>query len=120
MALKAFEYFHLLALVQLVISALLIAASGALLKCRAWGRTVVEVLNWALLLYALSFGTYWIYMWTSLTSAAQAPGRGTPPPGFQAFGVIAGIINIVVFAVPLGLSIYYLRSKTVREACTAV
>src|SRR5688572_3198430 len=56
-----FDYFWVMALGQLIVAGLMIAAGAAFLKLRSWGRTVLEAITWAGLAYLLAFGTFWVW-----------------------------------------------------------
>lgn len=111
-----FQNFGVLLVLQFAIAVIAISAGVALLRLRGWGRGAIEALSWLAVVYTVGFGVYWVYMWTSMTgSMPQAAGSGSGDT-FQVMGAVMGIVGTAVFAVPLGIMIWYLRSTEVRQA----
>ncbi len=112
-----FRYFKLLAAAQLVVAAAVIIAGIRFLALRAWARTALEVFYWVSLLYVVGFGSFWLISWVSAVS--QIPATEQPPiePAvFSLFGIVMGLAVMLMWAVPLGVVIWVLRGRTVREA----
>jgi len=104
--------------VQCVIAVVAIWAGIDLLRLKAWARSAIEALCWLGVLWTVGFGIYWVYMWISMTG--QMPSGPAPAGGdtFQVMGVVMGVIGMLMFAIPLGIMIRYLRGREVRGAIT--
>jgi len=108
-----FQYFDVLALVQIAIAVLVLIAGIRFLKLRAWSRTVLEAFSWLALAAIIGFGTLWVAEWLG-SASRRVP--GSIPPMFDVVGVIMGIIFTLVWAVPFVVIIAFLRGKKIRGA----
>jgi hypothetical protein len=101
---------------QFVIAVVAICAGIDLLRLKSWARSAIEALCWLGVLWTIGFGIYWVYMWISMSS--QMPSGAVPAGGntFQVMGVVMGIVATLMFAIPLGIMIRYLRGHEVRGA----
>ena len=104
--------------VQCLVAVVAIWAGIDLLRLKAWARSAIEALCWVGVLWTIGFGIYWVYMWISMTG--QMPRGAMPDSGdtFQMMGAVMGVIGTLVFAIPLGIMIRYLRGGEVRSAIT--
>ena len=112
-----FQYFGLIAMVQVALAVFIIIASIQFLRLRRWARTALEVVAWLGLLYLVSFGIFWVVSWIGITSnipsTEEAPGLF---PMFNIFGAIMGSVITLFWAAPLVVIIIFLRKKTISEA----
>jgi hypothetical protein len=113
-----FQNLGVLLAFQSVVALISIWAGVSLLRLRAWAKTAIEGLSWLGLLYTVGFGVYWLYMWISM--AGQMPGDvgQIDLDMFRTMGAVLGVVVTVTLAIPLGIMIWYLRGKEVREAIT--
>ena len=104
--------------VQCAIAVIAIWAGIDLLRLKAWARSAIETLCWLGVVWTVGFGIYWVYMWISMTG--QTPSGAVPPGGdsFQVMGAVMGVVGMLMFAVPLGIMIRYLRGSEVRANAT--
>jgi hypothetical protein len=116
--LVVFQYFWLLALCQLLLAGFIVFSAMQFLKLREWVRLSLLAISGLAALYVVSFSIFWMYMWVSITGAAQMP-QANMPPGFMWIGIVGATVNMVIFTTPLILSIVALRGKVVREAFAA-
>ena len=105
------RFIPLLALAQVCLAILSIAAGVKFLKLHAWARTALEGLTWFFLTFIVGFGIFWVIMWCSTSS------RGGPP-GFSIFGTVMGVASLAFYGVPMGIVLKFLRGKTVKQAMT--
>lgn len=111
---KLFDYFPFFAGGQLAVAAAMIIGGAAFLKCKAWARTLLEVLAWLGLAYLVAFGAFWLYGVASMgPSGPQDPGA---PPLFFPMLFAMGLLVILSFLVPTIVVIKVLRGATVRRA----
>ncbi len=103
---------------QVAIGALSIYAGTQFLKLRLWARIAIEALTWISLVYVLANGAYFLYMWESividLSKQLMVDGDA-----LRITGYVTVVTLTVVFAVPLGFMIKYLRAPAVRQAVAA-
>lgn len=115
---KIFDYFGVLAAVQIAVATIMIASGAAFLRLRSWARTALEVLSWLALCFLVSFGGWWLYAATFIGSAAselpELPAVVTT--AFFSVLMAVGIVNFVVFSVPVVVTLRVLRGRAVREA----
>ena len=115
-----FQHFGLLALCQIGFSIFLLIAGIQFLKLRSWARTALEVTSWLGLVYTVSFGIFWVYIWIGMTSRLPS-GETTPmgsPAMFTRFGAVIGTVVMVTFTVPVVVIIKFLRGATIKTAVT--
>jgi hypothetical protein len=111
---RVFQNFGVFVGIQCIVALVGIWAGIDLLRLKGWARSAIEVLCWLGVVWTIGFAGYWVYMWISMTG--EAP-RGAGPIGtFQLMGAIMGVFGMLIFAVPLGMMIRYLRGNQVREA----
>lgn len=106
-----FEYFGIFSILQILFVIFIIYSGIMLLGQKSWARLSLEVVTWLSLLYIVGFGIFWVFTWISIT------GQVTPNENEEMIGVIIGTIISLVFAIPLGFIIKYLRSDKTREEC---
>jgi hypothetical protein len=112
-----FQYFELIAIVQVAFAIFVMIASIQFLRLRRWARTALEVIAWLGLVYIVGFGIFWVTSWISITSGIPVTeGAPGPPPLFGLFGAVMGSMVALVWAVPLVVIIAFLRGKMIREA----
>ncbi len=104
-----FWLFILLCVVQIVVALLGIVSGVNFLKLRSWSRRVLEILTWILLIFTVGFGIFWIPTWVVVTSRDA-------PLSFSIFGAVMGIVSTIVYGLPLGFMLKYLRGDTVKNA----
>ncbi|HVR41596.1 MAG TPA: hypothetical protein VMU84_21045 [Thermoanaerobaculia bacterium] len=97
-------HFREIAIIQIALASLMITGAVALLRLKAWGRVLLQFVAWLLLVYTLAFGVYWVRS----ASATRGP--------FAMVFVGMGVMNAVMYAIPLGIAIRVLRSEAVRAA----
>jgi len=115
------EHFDLLALFQINIAVFIIISSIYFLKLRSWARTALEVVSWLGLTYVVGFSLFWIASWIFMSSSGpRGQGASAEPLIFGIFGAIMGIVVMAVYAAPLIAIIWFLRGKTIREACSRI
>jgi len=112
-----FQWFPLLACGQLLFAPFIVWSAMQFLRQRRWARTSLEVINWLALTYVIVFGVFWLWMWNSMLGAAPRTDQ-VPVDAFRLVGSVMGLVNTVLFAVPLALMLKYLRGKVIREACS--
>jgi hypothetical protein len=113
----AFQYFELIAAVQVAFAIFILIASIQFLWLRRWARAALEVVSWLGLAYMVGFGIVWVASWIGITSSIPlTEGTPGPSPMFNILGVVMGSFVTVCLAVPLVVIIVFLRGKTVREA----
>jgi len=103
---------------QVAMGVVSIYAGAGFLKLRAWARTAIEVLTWVSLVYVLGNGVYFMYMWESIVtdlSKQLTVDRGA----LRIAGYVTMATVTVVFAVPFGFMLKYLRAPLVRQAVAA-
>ena len=103
---------------QVAMGALSIYAGAQFLKMRAWARTAVEVLTWISLAYVLVNGAYFLYMWESIATDLSKQ-LLMDANALRITGYVTVVTLTVIFAVPLGFMINYLRAPVVRQAIAA-
>ncbi|UCC49092.1 MAG: hypothetical protein JSV41_02620 [Gemmatimonadota bacterium] len=97
--------------------ALTLAAAIAFVLLRPWGRSALEIVAWVGALCCTAFGFWWATGWLQVTSwARQHEASGGPPPFLDAVGVAVGAATTIVGLIVAALVIWFLRSRTVREA----
>jgi len=107
-----FRYFALIALGQVAVGALGLAAGINFLRLAEWARKVLLVVTTLLFLFVVGFGVFWVITWVGMSS-------GHGPPGFAAMGLIMGVFNTALFGVPLGIMTKYLAGDRVKQAMKA-
>jgi len=107
---------HILIGIQIVIAITAIISGIKLLSLHSWARTAIEILTWLGLIYILSFGVYWMYMWISLTSQIPQDQMSTDLNTFKYFGLAMGIVVNLIFGVPLIIMIVKLKGSVVKNA----
>jgi hypothetical protein len=109
-----FQYFRELVIGQMIFAAAVVFTATSFLKLREWARKALLLFSVILLVYIIGFSIVWGYTWVSATTTAS---NANVPKGFVAFGIVAAIVNLGTFSVPLVMSIVSLRGKVVRKAC---
>jgi len=105
---------HMLVFVgaQLLFGAVVAVCGFAMLRLRAWSRSVAEAITWLALAYILAFGTFWVWSVASM-------GLFNGPEHLRAFGLVFlffGAIMCLAFAIPPIVIIRVLRGSAIREA----
>jgi hypothetical protein len=117
-----FRYFGVLAAAQIAAAVFTIVTAASFLKLKAWARTTLELLTWMGLAYVIGLAALWVTMSISMgAEMAHEIAQGAPlPPGlagaFGVFGAVMGVVGTLMHAVPTGIVIWLLRSRTVRGA----
>ena len=102
---RLFDFFPLIAALQVVVGTVMIAAGAAFLRLRSWARAVIEVIAWLGLAYTVTFGVFWI--WSLSSMMADVP--------MVAFGTVM----IIAFSIPGIVIIRVARGPVVRQAIAA-
>jgi hypothetical protein len=112
-----FQYFGILALLQIAFAVFMLIASIQFMKLRQWAKTAIEVISWIGLVYVVGFGIFWVTSWIAITSNIPVTGRSHDLPSmFNVFGAVMGALVMAVWAVPLIIIIYFLHKQTIKEA----
>jgi hypothetical protein len=112
-----FQYFELIAIVQVAFAIFVMIASIQFLMLRRWARTALEIIAWVGLVYLVGFGIAWVVSWIGITSNIPlTEGVSGPSPMFNIVGVVMGSLVTVCWVVPLVVIIIFLRGKTIRTA----
>lgn len=104
-----FKIFPLIAIVQIIIAALGLISGINFLKLKAWSRSILEILTWAIILSVVGFGGFVFFQFLS-TSPSQ------PSFGFGIMELTFMIAILGIHGVPLAIMVGYLRGKKVRSA----
>ena len=114
---RIFRHFDVLAYFQIALASFIMLAGYYFLKLRNWARAALEVVSWLGAAYIIGFGIFWITAWTGATATMPAAEQVPELPRlFSIFGVIMGAVVTISMAAPIGVAVWYLRSKTVRDA----
>lgn len=104
--------FAVFAVGQVVLSVFGIVAGRRLLKLERWARGALEVASWILLASVLGFLLFWV-----LNAGALMGGEDGAEAGIEAvFFIVPGVVSTLMYAGPVGVMIYHLRSDRVRSA----
>lgn len=103
---------------QVAMGVVSVIAGAQLLKLRAWARTAVEVLTWISLIYVIGNGVYFLTLWDSI-AADLSKQLMVDSDALRSTGYVTMVTLTVVFAVPLGFMLKYLRAPVVRQAIAA-
>jgi hypothetical protein len=104
-------------LLMLAMGALALVGAIAFVLLRPWGRSVLEIVAWLGLLCSTAFGLWWAGGWLQVTSwARQHEASGGPPLLLDAVGVAVGAAITITGLIVAALVIWFLRSRSVREA----
>lgn len=101
--------------IQAAIGTLSIYAGVQFLKLRSWARTAIELLTWISLVYTLVNGVYFLYMWDSIAIDLSKQ-LLLDANELRILGYAMVVTLTVIFTVPLGFMIKYLRTSAVRQA----
>lgn len=111
---RAFEYFTVIAAIQIIVAATMVWSGAAFLRLERWSRTVLEIITWLALTYVIAFGAFWL--WTAASMWSVAPSDAGPMNLAFPLFLAVGAMMIVGMAVPLVVIIRVLRGATVRGA----
>jgi len=111
-----FRHIKLFLVLQLLLSVFIIFAAYQFLKLKAWARTVLEVMSWLFIIFAVGFGIFWLVLISS--TAGDFPAGEGPPSGFMSLMHLGGFLVILFYLVPVAVLIYFLRSDKVRDAAS--
>lgn len=104
-----FKIFPLVAVVQIIVAVIGLVSGINFLKLKAWARSILEILTWAMILFVIGFsGFAFFYIYS--TSSLQ------PSFGFGILELIFMIVIIGTYGVPLGIMLKYLKGEKVRSA----
>ncbi len=106
-----FDNFALLSVLQALVGILLVFAGRGLLSLRRWASTVIEGVSWLALVYAVGFSAYFLFDFVGSSSESSRP----IPTSFIVVMGMGVFFTLVFWGVPLGLTIWNLRSKRVRD-----
>ena len=107
-----------LAVVQFVFSAIAITSGIQFLKLRNWARLTIEGLTWAMLLYILFIGSYWLYMWLSIPEGLPGDIIFSEISRFNISGVFLGSMFNLIFGIPLAVMLVKLKSSRIKTLVT--
>ena len=110
------ENIGLLIALQCVVVLISIWAGASLLRLRAWAKVAIEGLSWLGLLYIVGFGVYWLSVWFSIGGRMSGDSGESGLDMVQTIGAVTGVVVTLTFAVPLGVMVWYLRGREVRDA----
>jgi len=106
---------ELFAAVQAGLAIFVMVSGRFFLKLRSWARTSLEAVSWLGLVYVVGFGIF--FGITFIRTFASGEVQGGPPFVFIAIVVpIMLVVTVGVYAVPLGVIIWFLRGETIRGA----
>lgn len=108
-----FQHFVVIAGVQGCFGALAAVAGWHFLRLRTWARSILEILSWVGLVCFVS----WV---VAFNIASGSMHRGEGVDSFSVFRIVIAVVSIVIYGVPLGFIIYFLRSAKVRDAVRLV
>jgi len=103
------KIFPSIAIIEMGFGILGIVSGIHFLKLKASARSALELLTWLLLILILGFMVFWFFNWLTFPSQNS-------PPGFRIMGIVMGVINTAIFAVPLIIMLKYLRGRKVKDA----
>jgi len=101
-----------LGLVEFGVSGLAIVSGAYFLRLRAWARTCLEALSWAVLIFNVCLGVGSVVFFL-IKVKSNGFYVGTT---FAIFWCAFALVFPAAFAVPFGVMIKALRGKTVRDA----
>lgn len=104
------RHFALFAVGQVAFSTFGIVAGRRFLKLERWARGALEVASWIVLGLVLSFLVVWVLNAGAMLGADDGIGAGVL--------IVPGVISTLMYAGPVGVMIYHLRSERVRNAMT--
>lgn len=111
-------YFDKMCMAQTALGiAMLITSIGFYLRMN-WARLSIILFSWLGIIYVITFMTFWITIWNSMTQMAP-PTAGFNTSLFRTFGVVAALFNSVLFVAPPAFLVWYLtqpRMKTIFAA----
>jgi hypothetical protein len=107
--------FHLLIMLQSTFALAALWGGFALLRLKAWARIVVETLCWIALAYCVGIGVYFWRLASSPPPNIPESATRSNVSSFDVSGLIMMVIVIGAIVTPLGLMIWYLRRKDVRN-----
>ena len=111
-----FRYYDVLAILQVLVSVIILVTSIQFLRLKRWARTGIEIISWLALLYVLGFGTYWVVSWLSILSMpVKEAGPPVSPLVFDIFGAVMGAAITLIFAIALFVIIRFLRKEEIRQ-----
>lgn len=105
------KYYPVLCVANIFLGAAALVSAINFLKLKAWARTVLEVVNWIVLVFLIGFMGVWVFFWNFLTSSAP-----DVPEGFTSMGIAGGVFVLLFYGVPVVIAIKCLRGSTVKEA----
>jgi hypothetical protein len=103
-----FSWFPILAIVQIGVAILGIISGFNFLKLKSWSRLFLEILTWFLLIFILGFGIFWVIAWVIVTKLDSSS-------TFTIMGTLMGTIITIIYVIPLGFMLKYLRGKKTRS-----
>jgi hypothetical protein len=104
-----FKAFPFIAAVQIVGAVIGLISGFSFLNLKSWSRNVLEILTWALIIFIVCFGVFFISHFFSASSQNSNFG----------FGMIKYVFMIMMmgmYGVPLIIMVKYLRGEKVRSA----
>lgn len=99
-----------LCVVQIIVAVLGLVSGIHFLKLKVWSRAVLEALTWLVLVYVIGFMGYAVY------DIAFSGSAESPVIIGNLVGIALGVMITAVYAVPLGIMLWYLRGAKVRRA----
>jgi len=106
-------YFDKMCMVQIVLGiAMLLTSIGFYLRMN-WARLSVLFFSWLGIIYTITFMTFWITIWNSMTTMAP-PTAEFNVSLFRTFGVAAGLFNAVFFVAPPAFLVWYLTQPKTK------
>ncbi len=106
---SGFGFSPVLLPIQLGIGILGVNSGANFLKLKKRARNVLEVLTWLLLIFVVAHSIFWTSSYLSDIPRYESP-------VFAVMGIVMGLLGIVIYGVPLGIMVMYLRGNKVRDA----
>jgi len=110
-----FKHIRVLCIVHIAGSVFILYTAIQFLKLRSWARTVLETINWLILVWIVLFIILWNGMFTNLVSSAPFSDSGMSVPiWFRVITIALSILIAAFSATPHVATIIYLRKKTIK------
>ncbi len=102
---RALRHYFVGALLQFVVGQVFIFSGIGFLRLRAWARTALEVVSWLVVVFFAAIMVDVLVMMHTYLKDGALP-----------CGVIGCVLGSAFYFGPVGLMLYFLRSRKVREA----
>jgi hypothetical protein len=110
-----FKNFHVFGSLEMIFSIFIITAAIHFLKLRAWARTALELSAWVLVFTIVVYISLWtLTVFTMLNIVASLIGASDVSVMKLGYILLLGVL-FVFLILPIGASIYLLRSERIRD-----